>query len=154
MLPGGGGGGGGGGGASPPSPSPSASASPSPSASASASASVSPSPSPSPSIIPTPTPKPLVSPSPRPSVIQPKPVPITKKSTLTTALPRSVKVTGATAKVVDSKGRLIKGIKVTISSKGKVSVEFPKGSKTGSYLIKVTTKSKKVVSIPVTLKKK
>ena len=153
----GGGGGGGGGGApvlaspSPsPSPSPSASASPSPSASASAS----PTPSSSPAIPPTPTPKPLVSPSPKPSTVQPKPVPIPTKSTISTSLPKTVKVSGATAKVVDSKGQVIKGIKVTISSKGKVSVEFPKGTKTGNYQIRVTTKNKKVVSIPVTLKKK
>jgi hypothetical protein len=149
-------GGGGGGGGAPvlasPSPSPSASASPSPSASASASAS--PTPSSSPAITPTPTPKPLVSPSPKPSTVQPKPVPIPTKSTISTSLPKNVKVSGATAKVVDSKGKVIKGIKVTISSKGKVSVEFPKGTKTGNYQIRVTTKNKKVVSIPVTLKKK
>ena len=155
-----GGGGGGGGGGAPvlASPSPSASASPSPSASAlpspSASASASPTPSSSPAIAPTPTPKPLVSPSPKPSTVQPKPVPITTKSTVSTSLPKNVKVSGATAKVVDSKGQVIKGIKVTISSKGKVSVEFPKGTKTGNYQIKVITKNKKVVSVPVTLKKK
>ena len=152
----GGGGGGGGGGGAPvlasPSPSPSASASPSPSASASAAAS--PTPSPSPSRTPSPTPQPVVSPSPKPSPVQPKPVPITTKSTVTTSLPKTVKVSGATSKVVDSKGQVIKGIKVTISSKGKVSVEFPKGTKTGNYQIRVTTKNKKVVSIPVTLKKK
>ena len=155
-----GGGGGGGGGGAPvlASPSPSASASPSPSASASpspsASASASPAPSSSSAIAPTPTPKPLVSPSPKPSTVQPKPVPITTKSTVSTSLPKNVKISGATAKVVDSKGQVIKGIKVTISSKGKVSVEFPKGTKTGNYQIKVITKNKKVVSVPVTLKKK
>jgi hypothetical protein len=130
--------------------SPSASASPSPSASASPS----PKPSPSASGTPIPNPKPFLSPSPKPSLVLPKPLPIKTKSIITAALPKTVKVSGATSKVVDSKGRVIKGIKVMISSKGKVTVEFPKGTKTGKYQIRVTTKNKKVVSIPVTLKKK
>ena len=133
----GGGGGGGGGGSS---AGPSASPTPSPSAS----------PTPSPSASPTPK----SSPSPKPSTIQPKPVAITTKSTVMADLPKNLNVSGATARVVNAKGQAIKGIKVTISSKGKIRVVFPKGTKTGNYLIKVTTKNKKVVSVPITLKKK
>jgi hypothetical protein len=43
---------------------------------------------------------------------------------------------------------------VSISSKGKVNVAFPKGTKPGVYTLKVTSKAKKVVYLSVTVKKK
>ena len=53
-----------------------------------------------------------------------------------------------------SKGKAIPAAKVNISSKGKVSVTFPKGTKPGTYTVKVTTKTKKVWYLSVKVKKK
>ena len=140
-------GGGGGGGAPAPSASPSASPSPTPSASPSES----PTPTPTPSASRTPNPTPVAKPTPK---ITPKPTPtITKSANIAASLPKNVSVKGASGKILDSKGNVVKGIKVTISSKGKLTVNFPKGSKPGNYTIKVTTKNNKVIKVPVKLKR-
>jgi hypothetical protein len=65
-----------------------------------------------------------------------------------------IKPEGAKTKITDSKGKVIPAVKVSISSKGKVSVTFPKGTKPGVYTLKVTSKANKVVYLPVTVKKK
>jgi hypothetical protein len=158
---GGGGGGGGGGGAPAPSPSPSPSATPSPtpsatpssSASASPSASAKPSPSatPKPNATPSPSKAPKKSPSPTPSK---NPATLTSPATVTTTLPTFIKAEGAKTNITDSKGKAIPAAKVTISSKGKVNVTFPKGTKPGTYTVKITTKKNKVWSVPVVVKKK
>ncbi len=150
---GGGGGGffGGGGGGGAPAPSASPTASPSPTPSASPSESPTPAPTPSASASRTPNPTPVAKPTPK---ITPKPTPtITKSANITASLPNNVSVKGAFGKILDSKGNVVKGIKVTISSKGKLTVNFPKGSKPGSYTIKVTAKNNKVIKVPVKLKK-
>lgn len=142
-------GGGGGGGAPAPSASPGASPSPTPSASPSESSS--PTPTPSASASRTPNPTPVAKPTPK---ITPKPTPtITKSANIAASLPKNVSIKGASGKILDSKGNVVKGIKVTISSKGKLIVSFPKGSKPGNYTIKVTTKNNKVIKVPVKLKK-
>jgi len=143
---GGGGGGGGGSSATPtPTPTPSASATPTPTPSASAT--------------PKPTPKPVATPTPSSS---PKPKPVatptaskaTSNSIVTATLPKSIKPEGAKTKITDSKGKVVPAVKVSISSKGKVSVAFPKGTKPGVYTLKVTSKTNKVVYLSVTVKKK
>ena len=140
-------GGGGGGGAPAPSASPSASPSPTPSASPSES----PTPTPTPSASRTPNPTPVAKPTPK---ITPKPTPtITKSANIAASLPKNFSVKGASGKILDSKGNVVKGIKVTISSKGKLTVNFPKGSKPGNYTVKVTTKNNKVIKVPVKLKR-
>ena len=147
-----GGGGGGGGGGAPastptPTPTPSPTASPTPSAT--------PKPTPSSSATPTPTPTPKKSPTPTPSKAPSKTsTTISSPTTVTASIPTSIKLSGATTKITDSKGKAIPAVKVSISSKGKVSVTFPKGTKPGTYIVKVTTKTKKILSIPVVVKKK
>lgn len=138
-------GGGGGGGAPAPSASPSASPSPTPSASPSES----PTPKPTVSASRTPNPTPVAKPTPK---LTPKPTPtITKSANITASLPKSASVRGATGRALDQKGNVVKGIKIIISPKGKITVNFPKGSKPGSYTIKVTTKNNKVIKVPVKL---
>jgi len=78
---------------------------------------------------------------------------IAKKVELVTTLPKNVKISGAVTRLLDAKGKPIKGATVKISSSGKVTIAFPKGSKVGSYTVKVTTKSKKVINLPIKLKK-
>jgi uncharacterized protein (DUF2141 family) len=145
---GGGGGGGGGGAPSPsasPSPSPSASPSPSPSTSPSAAA------TPTPSASRSPTPSPLATPTPK---VTTKAVPtISKSASIGVSLPKSINPKGVTTKILDSKGNVIKGVKVTISSKGKLTIIFPKGSKVGAYSIKVKTKNNKTINFPIKIKK-
>ncbi len=147
----GGGGGGGGGGAPTPTPTPT----PSPTASPTPSATPKPTPSSSATPIPSPTPTPKKSPSPTPSKVASKTsTTISSPTTVTASIPASIKLSGATTKITDSKGKAIPAVKVSISSKGKVSVTFPKGTKPGTYIVKVTTKTKKILSIPVVVKKK
>ena len=148
---GGGGGffGGGGGGAPAPSASPSASPSPTPSATPSTSPSANPTPTPSASASRSTIPTPVAKPKPKTSQTPT----ITKSAIVSTSLPNNVSVKGAIGKALDQKGNVVKGIDVTISSKGKITVNFPKGSKPGSYTIKVTTKNNKVIKVPIKLKK-
>jgi len=127
-------GGGGGGGGSAPTPTPSAT----------------PSPSPSPSTSKSPTPASTNSPKPSPSTSTGKP--LSKPTTFTTSLPKAFTSTVATSKVVDAKGNTIKNVKVSISKSGKVSAVFPKGTKPGTYSLKVTAKNKKATTVKIVVK--
>ena len=128
------GGGGGGGGGPAPTPTPS----------------VTPSPSPSPSTSKSPTPASTNSPKPSPSTSTGKP--LSKPTTFTTSLPKAFTSTVATSKVVDAKGNTIKNVKVSISKSGKVSAVFPKGTKPGTYSLKVTGKNKKTTTVKIVVK--
>jgi hypothetical protein len=131
SSPSGGGGGGGGGGGSPtPTPTPS----PSPSATKSA----------------TPTPTPSNNPAPSPSAATGKV--LSKPTTFTSSLPKSFNSKVASSKVLDTKGKAIKNVKVTILKSGKVSAIFPKGTKPGTYSIKVTGKNKKTTTVKIVVK--
>ena len=130
----GGGGGGGGGGGPAPTPTPS----------------VTPSPSPSPSTSKSPTPASTNSPKPSPSTSTGKP--LSKPTTFTTSLPKTFTSAIATSKVVDAKGNAIKNVKVSISKSGKVSAVFPKGTKPGTYSLKVTGKNKKTTTVKIVVK--
>jgi hypothetical protein len=131
SSPSGGGGGGGGGGGSPtPTPTPS----PSPSATKSA----------------TPTPTPSNNPAPSPSAATGKV--LSKPTTFTSSLPKSFNSKVASSKVLDAKGKAIKNVKVTILKSGKVSAIFPKGTKPGTYSIKVTGKNKKTTTVKIVVK--
>lgn len=126
----GGGGGGGGGGGSFPTPTPT----PSPSSTKSA----------------TPTPTPSNNPTPSPSAATGKV--LSKPTTFTSSLPKSFNSTVASSKVLDAKGSTIKNVKVSISKSGKVSAIFPKGTKPGTYSIKVTGKNKKTTTVKIVIK--
>jgi len=130
----GGGGGGGGGGGSSPTPTPTPSPSPSPSSTKSA----------------TPTPTPSNNPTPSPSAATGKV--LSKPTTFTSSLPKSFNSTVASSKVLDAKGNTIKNVKVSISKSGKVSAIFPKGTKPGTYSIKVTGKNKKTTTVKIVVK--
>ena len=127
SSPGGGGGGGG-------SPTPTPTPSPSPSATKSA----------------TPTPTPSNNPTPSPSAATGKV--LNKPTTFISSLPKSFNSTVASSKVLDAKGKAIKNVKVTILKSGKVSAIFPKGTKPGTYSIKVTGKNKKTITIKISVK--
>jgi enolase len=71
-----------------------------------------------------------------------------------TSITKSIDVKGAITKVLDSKGKPLSGIKVAISKSGKVIATFPKGTKTGTYTVRVITKSKKVINLSVKVVKK
>jgi hypothetical protein len=124
----GGGGGGGGGGGSAPTPTPS----PTPTKSA------------------TPTPTPSNNPTPSPSAATGKV--LSKPTTFTSSLPKSFNSTVVSSKVLDAKGSTIKNVKVSISKSGKVSAIFPKGTKPGTYSIKVTGKNKKTTTVKIVVK--
>jgi predicted phage tail protein len=134
VTPSSGGGGGGGGGGPAPTPTPS----------------VTPSPSPSPSTSKSPTPASTNSPKPSPSTSTGKP--LSKPTTFTTSLPKTFTSAIATSKVVDAKGNTIKNVKVSISKSGKVSAVFPKGTKPGTYSLKVTGKNKKTTTVKIVVK--
>ena len=134
VTPSSGGGGGGGGGGPAPTPTPS----------------VTPSPSPSPSTSKSPTPASTNSPKPSPSTSTGKP--LSKPTTFTTSLPKTFTSAIATSKVVDAKGNAIKNVKVSISKSGKVSAVFPKGTKPGTYSLKVTGKNKKTTTVKIVVK--
>ena len=123
-------GGGGGGGSPTPTPTPS----PSPSATKSA----------------TPTPTPSNNPAPSPSAATGKV--LSKPTTFTSSLPKSFNSKVASSKVLDAKGKAIKNVKVTILKSGKVSAIFPKGTKPGTYSIKVTGKNKKTTTVKIVVK--
>ena len=127
-------GGGGGGGGSSPTPTPTPSPSPSPSSTKSA----------------TPTPTPSNNPTPSPSATTGKV--LSKPTTFTSSLPKSFNSTVASSKVLDAKGSTIKNVKVSISKSGKVSAIFPKGTKPGTYSIKVTGKNKKTTTVKIVVK--
>lgn len=153
---GGGGGGGGGGGSAPtPSATPSPSATPTPTVSATPSATAKPTPIASPKPTPIPTPSAVVSPVPTSSKSPTsKSATAVAGKTITASLPKSIKPAGAKTKITDANGRVVPAAKMNISSSGKVSVTFPKGTKPGVYRVKVTSKSDKVWYLPVTVKKK
>ena len=130
SSPGGGGGGGGGGGSPTPTPTPTPTPSPSPSA--------------------TPTPTPSNNPTPSPSAATGKV--LSKPTTFTSSLPKSFNSTVASYKVFDAKGKAIKNVKVTILKSGKVRAIFPKGTKPGTYSIKVTGKNKKTTTVKIVVK--
>jgi len=151
----GGGGGGGGGGGSAPTPSPSATPTPTPTVSATPSATAKPTPIASPKPTPIPTPSAVVSPVPTSSKSPTsKSATAVAGKTITASLPKSIKPAGAKTKITDANGRVVPAAKINISSSGKVSVTFPKGTKPGVYRVKVTSKSDKVWYLPVTVKKK
>ena len=129
-----GGGSGSGGGGSSPTPTPTPSPSPSPSSTKSA----------------TPTPTPSNNPTPSPSAATGKV--LSKPTTFTSSLPKSFNSTVASSKVLDAKGSTIKNVKVSISKSGKVSAIFPKGTKPGTYSIKVTGKNKKTTTVKIVVK--
>ena len=124
------GGGGGGGGSPTPTPTPTPTPSPSPSA--------------------TPTPTPSNNPAPSPSAATGKV--LSKPTTFTSSLPKSFNSKVASSKVLDAKGKAIKNVKVTILKSGKVSAVFPKGTKPGTYSIKVTGKNKKTTTVKIVVK--
>ena len=123
-------GGGGGGGSPTPTPTPS----PSPSATKSA----------------TPTPTPSNNPTPSPSAATGKV--LSKPTTFISSLPKSFNSKVASSKVLDAKGKAIKNVKVTILKSGKVSAIFPKGTKPGTYSLKVTGKNKKTITLKIVVK--
>ena len=123
----GGGGGGGGGGGSP-----------------------APTPTPSPTPSPTPTPTPSNNPTPSPSAATGKV--LSKPTTFISSLPKSFNSKVASSKVLDAKGKAMKNVNVTILKSGKVSVVFPKGTKPGTYSLKVTGKNKKTTTVKVVVK--
>lgn len=59
-------------------------------------------------------------------------------------LPKDFPVKNAKIKVIDANGKIIKNAKVTITKGGKVTVVFPKGSKTGTYKLNVKSKKKEL----------
>jgi len=124
----------GGGGGSSPTPTPTPSPSPSPSSTKSA----------------TPTPTPSNNPTPSPSAATGKV--LSKPTTFTSSLPKSFNSTVVSSKVLDAKGSTIKNVKVSISKSGKVSAIFPKGTKPGTYSIKVTGKNKKTTTVKIVVK--
>ena len=83
-----------------------------------------------------------------------QPVPINKPVTTTVPLPKRIETKGATARVLDSRGRALTGVKVSISNKGTLSAVFPKGTKSGTYQVKVTTKNKQTITLKVTVSNK
>jgi hypothetical protein len=127
VTPSSGGGGGGGGGSAP-----------------------TPTPSPTPTKSATPTPTPSNNPTPSPSATTGKV--LSKPTTFTSSLPKSFNSTVASSKVLDAKGSTIKNVKVSISKSGKVSAIFPKGTKPGTYSIKVTGKNKKTTTVKIVVK--
>jgi hypothetical protein len=129
-----GGGGSGGGGSSSPTPTPTPSASPSPSSTKS----------------PTPNPSSSGKPTPAPSTTTGKV--LSKPTTFITTLPKSFTSTVASSKVVDAKGNTIKNVKVSFLKSGKVSAVFPKGTRPGTYSIKVTGKNKKTTTVKIVVK--
>jgi hypothetical protein len=129
-----GGGGSGGGGSSSPTPTPTPSASPSPSSTKS----------------PTPNPSSSGKPTPAPSTATGKV--LSKPTTFITTLPKSFTSTVASSKVLDAKGNTIKNVKVSFLKSGKVNAIFPKGTKPGTYSLKVTGKNKKTITIKIIVK--
>ena len=75
-----------------------------------------------------------------------------KPTTFISSLPKSFNSTVASSKVLDAKGSTIKNVKVSISQSGKVSAIFPKGTKPGTYSIKVTGKNKKTTTVKIVVK--
>lgn len=69
---------------------------------------------------------------------------VKKPVTILKSLPKDFPVNNLKVKVVDVNGKSIKGVKVTITKSGKVSVVFPKGSRTGNYKLTVKSKNKEV----------
>ena len=109
-----------------------------------------PTPSPTPTKSATPTPTPSNNPTPSPSATTGKV--LSKPTTFTSSLPKSFNSTVASSKVLDAKGNTIKNVKVSISKSGKVSAIFPKGTKPGTYSIKVTGKNKKTTTVKIVVK--
>jgi hypothetical protein len=79
---------------------------------------------------------------------------ITKSFTLTAIGPSLAKVEIASSKIVDTRGKILKGAKITISKKGKVQISFPEGSSPGLYLVKILGKNKKNYRLKVEIPKK
>jgi len=129
---GGSGGGGGGGGGSAPTPTPT--------------------PSPSPSSTPSPTPTSTKSPAPTPLPSASATKVLRKPATFTTSLPNGFNSKVASSKVLDAKGKTIKNIKISFLKNGKVSVIFPKGTKSGTYSIKITGKNNKKTTLKIVVK--
>ncbi|CAB4915083.1 unannotated protein [freshwater metagenome] len=103
----------------------------------------------------TPTPTPSPSPTPSPTKKSNKKSPDNSKKKFVTAssfLPKNVVVKIAKFAIKDGKGRIIKNVKVSISKKGKVTAQFPKGTKPGIYTIKITDSKKKVWYLRVKIK--
>ena len=109
-----------------------------------------PTPTPSPSPSATPSPTPSNNPTPSPSAATGKV--LSKPTTFTSSLPKSFNSKVASSKVLDAKGKAIKNVKVTILKSGKVSAVFPKGTKPGTYSIKVTGKNKKTTTVKIVVK--
>lgn len=81
------------------------------------------------------------------------PVTINKPITTTALVPGLSKSKVTSAKIQTASGKLISTAKISISNKGKVTVIFPKGTKVGTYTLKIVTKNKKIYNLKVTVKK-
>jgi predicted phage tail protein len=111
-----------------------------------------------PTPIPSPTPTPTNSATPAPSNTS-MPLPgastgkaLSKPTAFTTKLPKNFTSSVATFKVLDAKGKTVKNIKLRFLKSGKVLAVFPKGTKPGTYSIKVIGKNKKTTTVKILVK--
>jgi hypothetical protein len=117
---------------------------------------------PTPTSTPTPTPTSTPTPTPTPSSTKspaPTPVPsasattvLRKPTTFATTLPKSFNSKVTSSKVLDAKGNAIKNVKLSVLKNGKIKVIFPKGTKSGTYSIKINSKNKKVITLKILVK--
>ena len=75
---------------------------------------------------------------------QPKVEKLKVAITVTKTLPKDLPTKNLKVKVTDANGKTIKGAKVTITKSGKVSVVFPKGTRTGDYKLNLKSKKKEI----------
>jgi len=75
---------------------------------------------------------------------QPKGEKLKVAITVAKTLPKDLPTKNLKVKVTDANGKTIKGAKVTITKSGKVSVVFPKGTRTGDYKLNLKSKKKEI----------
>jgi len=75
---------------------------------------------------------------------QPKGEKLKVAVTVAKTLPKDLPTNNLKVKVTDANGKTIKGAKVTITKSGKVSVVFPKGTRTGDYKLNLKSKKKEI----------
>jgi predicted phage tail protein len=105
-----------------------------------------------PTPVPTPTPTPSNSPTPTPSPSASVGTVLRKPTTFTAKLPNSFKSKVTSSKVLDAKGKVIKNVKLRFLKSGVIKVIFPKGTKSGTYSIKITGKNNKKTTIKIVVK--
>jgi len=75
---------------------------------------------------------------------QPKGEKLKVAVTVAKTLPKDLPTNNLKVKVTDANGKTIKGAKVTNTKSGKVSVVFPKGTRTGDYKLNLKSKKKEI----------